>query len=192
MRPWRRSAIRWAATRCSSGWEKGAPIFPCVPPSQSPFRSCSTTPHGGCNRAFHGFISFNLLRALKRGYRAKFRHRSDGPVTLAELATIRDFYGFDDRITAPLHGYAGVHDYYARASCRPDLRRIRTPTLILHALDDPFMWPETAPATSELSPSVRLELSSGGGHVGFVAGPWPWQAEYWLERRIPAFLAQHW
>jgi hypothetical protein len=143
-------------------------------------------------QGFSRLYQLHLLRALKQGYRAKFRHRSDGPIPLAELAAIRDFYAFDDRITAPLHGYAGVHDYYARASCRPDLRYIRVPTLILHALDDPFMWPETAPATSELSPSVRLELSPGGGHVGFVAGPWPWRAEYWLERRIPAFLAQHW
>lgn len=143
-------------------------------------------------QGFSRLYQLHLLRALKRGYRNKFRQRTDGPVPLRELATIRDFYGFDDRITAPLHGYAGVHDYYARASCRPDLRQIRIPTLILHALDDPFMRPETAPTASELSPSVRLELSSGGGHVGFVAGPWPWRADYWLERRIPAFLAERW
>ncbi len=143
-------------------------------------------------QGFSRLYQLHLLRALKRGYRNKFRQRTDGPVPLQELATIRDFYGFDDRITAPLHGYAGVHDYYARASCRPDLRQIRIPTLILHALDDPFMRPETAPTVSELSPSVRLELSSGGGHVGFVAGPWPWRADYWLERRIPAFLAERW
>ena len=143
-------------------------------------------------QGFSRLYQLHLLRALKRGYRAKFRHRSDGPVTLAELATIQDFHGFDDRITAPLHGYAGVHDYYTRASCRPDLRHIRIPTLILHALDDPFMRPATAPAASELSPSVRLELSPSGGHVGFIAGPWPWRADYWLERRIPTFLAEHW
>jgi predicted alpha/beta-fold hydrolase len=143
-------------------------------------------------QGFSRLYQFHLLHALKRGYRAKFRHRSDGPVALAALATIRDFYAFDDRITAPLHGYAGVHDYYARASCRPGLRHIQVPTLILHALDDPFMRPEAIPQTGELSPSVRLELSPRGGHVGFVAGRWPWRAHYWLERRIPAFLAEHW
>ena len=132
----------------------------------------------------------HLLRALKRSYRNKFLQRSDAPVPLKDLRDLRDFYAFDDRITAPLHGYADVHDYYARASCRPYLRRIRIPTLILHALDDPFMRPETAPTADELSPSVRLELSPHGGHVGFVAGRWPWRAEYWLERRIPEFLAE--
>lgn len=155
-----------------------------------PFRLDDTAQR--LQKGFSRLYQLHLLRALKHGYRNKFRHRSDGPVTLAELATIRDFYGFDDRITAPLHGYAGVDDYYARASCRPNLRQIRVPTLILHARDDPFMWPETAPEASELSPSVRLELSAGGGHVGFVGGPWPWRADYWLERRIPAFLAERW
>ncbi|MFO7641669.1 MAG: hydrolase [Candidatus Competibacteraceae bacterium] len=132
----------------------------------------------------------HLLRALKRSYRNKFLQRPDAPVPLKDLRDLRDFYAFDDRVTAPLHGYADFHDYYARASCRPYLRRIRVPTLILHALDDPFMRPETAPTADELSPSVRLELSPHGGHVGFVAGRWPWRAEYWLERRIPEFLAE--
>lgn len=139
----------------------------------------------GCSRLYQ----HHLLRALKRSYRQKFRQRQDGPVALTDLPTLRDFYAFDDRITAPLHGYANVHDYYARASCRPYLRYIRVPTLILHALDDPFMHPEATPEADELSPSVRLELSSHGGHVGFVAGRWPWRAEYWLEQRIPEFLA---
>ena len=141
---------------------------------------------------FSRLYQFHLLRELKRSYRDKFHRRADGPVTLAELAEIRDFYAFDDRITAPLHGYAGVHDYYARASCRPYLKHIRVPTLILHALDDPFMRPEAAPEIGELAPSVRLELSQNGGHVGFVTGRWPWRAGYWLEQRIPAFLEAHW
>jgi len=64
--------------------------------------------------------------------------------------------------------------------------------LILHALDDPFMLPETVPNAVELSSHIRLELSRNGGHVGFVAGPWPWRANYWLEQRIPAFLAECW
>lgn len=141
---------------------------------------------------FSRLYQSHLLRELKRGYREKFRHRSDGPVALDELATLRNFYAFDDRITAPLHGYTGVGDYYARASCRQFLRRIRIPTLILHALDDPFMSPDAVPKAAELSARVRLELSRNGGHVGFVAGRWPWRADYWLERRIPAFLAEHW
>lgn len=143
-------------------------------------------------RGFSRLYQAYLLRALKRSYRDKFRQRTDGPLPLDQLAALRDFYAFDDRITAPLHGFADARDYYARASCRPFLRHIRVPTLILHALDDPFMFPAVVPDTGELSASVRLELSRQGGHVGFVGGRWPWAAEYWLEQRIPAFLAAHW
>lgn len=141
-------------------------------------------------QGFSRLYQFYLLRELKHTYRRKFHDRSDGPIPLVELAGLRDFYAFDDRVTAPLHSYAGVHDYYARASCRPYLRHIRIPTLLLHTLDDPFMLPEAIPEREELSASIRLELSPQGGHVGFVAGRWPWRAEYWLEQRIPAFLAE--
>lgn len=143
-------------------------------------------------KGFSRLYQWHLLGKLKRGYRDKFRHRTDGPVALDQLSVLQNFYAFDDRITAPLHGYASVSDYYTRASCRQFLGRIRVPTLILHALDDPFMSPETAPNAAELSSHIRLELSRNGGHVGFVAGPWPWRANYWLEQRIPAFLAECW
>jgi predicted alpha/beta-fold hydrolase len=143
-------------------------------------------------RGLSRLYQHHLLHALRRSYRAKFQQRADGPVTLDELAQLRDFYAFDDRVTAPLHGYAGVDDYYARASCRPYLRHIAVPTLILHAHDDPFMLPEAIPDPAELSACTHLELSDGGGHVGFVGGRWPWRAEYWLEQRIPAFLAEQW
>ena len=143
-------------------------------------------------RGLSRLYQHHLLHALRRSYRAKFQQRADGPVTLDELAQLRDFYAFDDRVTAPLHGYAGVDDYYARASCRPYLRHIAVPTLILHAHDDPFMLPEAIPDPAELSACTHLELSGGGGHVGFVGGRWPWRAEYWLEQRIPAFLAEQW
>ncbi|MDG4553655.1 MAG: hypothetical protein P9E24_05340 [Candidatus Competibacter sp.] len=61
------------------------------------------------------------------------------PCRWDKLAAPRNFHTFDDRITAPLHGYAGVHDYHTRASCRSYPRRVRVPTLIPHALDGPLM-----------------------------------------------------
>lgn len=127
---------------------------------------------------------WHLLRACRASYRAKFIDRADGPVSFAELDRMRDFFAFDDRITAPLHGYAGVEDYYRRASCRQYLSGIEVPTLILHALDDPFMTPDVVPAAENLGPGVVLELSDTGGHVGFVEG---W-GRYWLERRIGKFI----
>jgi uncharacterized protein len=128
----------------------------------------------------------HLLERVKSAYRRK-RSAMPGMADL-DLDAMRDFFDFDDRVTAPLNGFAGADDYYARCSCRPFLRRIRTPTLILHALDDPFMFPHSVPRADELGPGVRLELSRHGGHVGFVAGPLPWRPDYWLERRLVAFL----
>lgn len=129
-----------------------------------------------------------LLDCCKVSYRRKFATRDDAPVALERLGELRDFYQFDDRITAPLHGYDGVADYYARASSRPFLRAVETPTLILHARDDPFLLPQAIPAEHELGPRMTLELSERGGHVGFVEGNLPGRARYWLERRIPTFL----
>ncbi len=128
----------------------------------------------------------HLLDKLKTSLRRK---RARGPLPLSvELDSIRDFNQFDDRITAPLNGFAGVFDYYSQASCRQFLRRIETRTLIIHAIDDPFMFPTTVPMEHELGPGVTLELSDHGGHVGFVAGDWPWRPVYWLEQRILAFV----
>jgi len=142
-------------------------------------------------QGFARLYQAHLLASLKKNYRRKFRHRHDGPVTLAELTRIRDFYAYDECITAPLHGYANADDYYRRASCRQYLRNICTPTLILHSLDDPLMSPEVVPSKNELADSVTLELSPYGGHVGFVSGDWPWRMDYWLDRRIPCFLTKY-
>jgi hypothetical protein len=132
---------------------------------------------------------WRLVESLRRSYRRKFA-RMPSPLAV-DLRRLRTFRQFDEAVTAPLHGFAGVDDYYGRSSSRPYLARIRVPTLILHARDDPFMWPHTPPTSAQLSPSVRLELSKHGGHVGFVTGRWPWRARWWLEERIGAHLDGH-
>lgn len=77
---------------------------------------------------------------------------------------------FDDRIVAPANGFKDALDYYARCSSGPRLAAIRTPTLIIHAKDDPWI-----PAASfrgvewGKAKSVRLLMPWSGGHVGFHA-----------------------
>ncbi|MEN8175885.1 MAG: hydrolase [Pseudomonadota bacterium] len=126
----------------------------------------------------------HLIRRLHASYRRKFSRRSS-PLDV-DLEMTRDFWSFDDQVTAPLHGFRDVHHYYAASSSRQFLKDIRVPTLLIHALDDPFMFPETVPDESELSPPVVLELSRRGGHVGFVGGRL--LPEYWLEQRILDYL----
>ncbi|MDN3554104.1 hydrolase [Halomonas almeriensis] len=104
---------------------------------------------------------------------------------LEQLTTLR---AYDDAVTAPLHGFAGASDYYQRASAGPLLRHIRTPTLILHAADDPFMPPGLYDDLM-LGAGIRLERSSHGGHVGYVE----WrdgQLASWLARRVGQQLDQ--
>ena len=135
-----------------------------------------------------------LLHTMKTNYRRKFTAWPESLPYLFpidQLHQLQDFFSFDDKITAPLHGYAGVHDYYAKASSRQYLSSICTPTLILQAMDDPFMSTDVLPHAEELASSVTLEISQHGGHVGFVSGHWPWQTNYWLEQRIPAFFADY-
>jgi hypothetical protein len=139
-------------------------------------------------RGFSRFYQWWLLRSLADALLEKVA-RGVLPRAFAGHARPRTFRAFDDAVTAPLHGFAGVDDYYARSSSRQYLGGIGVPTLILHALDDPFLVPRAVPAPSEVPPAVTLEVYPRGGHVGFVAGPWPWRAEYWLEHRIPAFIA---
>ena len=140
--------------------------------------------------SFSRLYQWKLLRSLQRNIRRKFS-LLPCPVALADLRRAKTFREFDDLITAPLHGFVSADDYYARSSSRQYLKGIRIPTLILHALDDPFMTPDAVPRASELSPSVTLELSVRGGHVGFVEGTWPWTPNYWLEHRIPRYLSAY-
>ena len=131
----------------------------------------------------------HFIADLHRTVMAKFRHRP-GPLDLDAVRRTRTFRGFDDRVTAPLHGFRDAAHYYDVASCRQYLRGVARPTLVIHALDDPFMTRDAVPRREELSPSIRLELSAAGGHVGFVGGSAPWSARYWLEERISRFLGE--
>jgi predicted alpha/beta-fold hydrolase len=131
-----------------------------------------------------------LLNKLRRSYRAKLPVHAM-PVAEDRLVALVTFRLFDNEVTAPLHGFRDVDDYYDRSSSRQYLRTIATPTLILHAADDPFIPADAIPAEDELGPGVTLELARRGGHVGFVAGGLPFRARYWLEQRICAHLRLH-
>lgn len=130
----------------------------------------------------------HLVRHLQASYLRKYASRPS-PLTVA-IDRLDNFWRFDDQVTAPLHGFAGVDDYYRRSSSRQYLHAIRIPTLIVHASDDPFMFPDTPPEPAELSASCRLLLSTHGGHVGFVGGRWPWRPDYWLDRQALAWFGK--
>lgn len=105
-----------------------------------------------------------------------------------EIRKLNSFWQFDDAITAPLHGFAGADDYYQQCSGKQYLKRIKRPTLILHAADDPFMNEQVIPASHELSEHVNYVLTRHGGHVGFIHGSWL-KPQRWLEQVVPQWLA---
>ena len=172
--------LKWLAER-GAGAEVAAAVAVSVP-----FRLGRAADRLECgfSRAYRRHFIVDLRRTILE----KFRHRP-GPLDLDAVCREWSFRGFDNRVTAPLHGFRDAEHYYDVASCRQYLRGVAHPTLIVHALDDPFMTRDAVPSREELAPSIRLELSAAGGHVGFVEGSAPWSARYWLEDRISRFLA---
>jgi uncharacterized protein len=125
-----------------------------------------------------------------RSLRAKVREKSDrfpGCLDLEGLETVRTFPEFDDRYTAPLHGFADARDYYRRSSALKYLDAIELPTLLVNAKDDPFLAPSCFPRDlARPHDSLFLECPTHGGHVGF-AGTAP---VYWSELRAVRFLEE--
>lgn len=138
---------------------------------------------------FSKLYEWHLLRALKQSYRKKFGI-IDSPLNV-NIETLNSFWEFDNEVTAPLHGFDGVDDYYQISSCRQYLNNIQIPTAIIHSSDDPFMYPGSIPNDDELSRYVEMNISNYGGHVGFVSGTSPWKATYWHEEVICSFLKKH-
>jgi len=107
----------------------------------------------------------------------------------ASLRAARSFRQFDGIVTAPLHGFRDTDDYWSRASSAPWLERIRVPTLMINARNDPFLPErELLAATRRAPPNVMLEFPRTGGHAGFVAGRFPGR-QTWLAQRLLEFFS---
>ena len=141
------------------------------------------------NRLYEMKFLHNLLRRFRRKAtlfpRAYDRNRAAGIHSLRE---------FDDRITALYSGFASADDYYHRAAAARVLNRIAVPTLILHALDDPFirLTPESRNAINA-NPNITLTETAHGGHCAFLAQPDPGIGDdgYWAEHTLLQFLLSH-
>jgi len=137
------------------------------------------------DKGFSRLYRNRLLKELKQKTRQKINDHSTAiKLSLSQLEKLKTFFDFDDQVTAPLHGFKSAKDYYQQCSSRQFLSSINTPTLIVHAVDDPFMTSEVIPDEQELSDFVTLELSDEGGHVGFVSGRMPWNINYYIDQRI--------
>ncbi|HEX8243859.1 MAG TPA: alpha/beta fold hydrolase [Longimicrobium sp.] len=129
-----------------------------------------------------------FVRSLQRKYRQKRGVIGDA-CDARRVLSARGFREFDDAATARLHGFSGADEYYTRSSSAQFLPRIRVPTLLVHAADDPFVPPDAIPHDAiAANPSLVPAMTEHGGHVGFIAGR-PWAAEFWAEAEAARFLA---
>jgi uncharacterized protein len=113
------------------------------------------------NRIYHRW----LLDRMKQDWQAGPLDIAVGQREALEAApTIR---AFDDGVVAPLNGFSGAADYYARNTSGQFLSQIGVPTLLLHGNDDPWIPVASYRNPGALPDHVRIEIAHGGGHVGF-------------------------
>lgn len=139
------------------------------------------------DRGFHKVYTANFLLTLREKIRKKYAqypkfYNIDG------LDKIKTLKAFDDRYTAPVHGFLSAEDYWYKSSCMHVLEYVRRPVLVVNAKNDPFLVGRCFPLEeARKNECLWLEMPESGGHVGFSsAGKY-----YWSERRAVEFAREH-
>jgi len=146
---------------------------------------CGLLEAGGMGR----FYSWYFLRSLRGKAEAK-REMLEDHLDMEALRRADTLRAFDEVATAPLHGFGSAAEYYRLSSSARFLEEIRVPTLLLHALDDPFLPREAFPGEAmRANPWIVDVVTGAGGHVGFLEGP-PWRPGFWGDEEIARFLAE--
>jgi predicted alpha/beta-fold hydrolase len=140
----------------------------------------------GFNRLVYArmFLSTMIPKALKKW------QQHPGLFDRERVAAARTIFAFDDAFTAPLHGFAGTADYWARASAAPHLARLRIPALVLNAGNDPFVPAHELPGPQQAGRFVTFWRPAGGGHVGFPHGGFPGRVQP-MPSAVAGWLAAH-
>ena len=155
----------------------------------TPFDLARASRHLG--RGFGSVYERSFLRTLIPKALSKIARHHE-LASLTAVRRTRTLWDFDDQFTAPLHGFRDAADYYARASSLPFLSGIRRPTLLLNAMDDPFLPSDVLDhviAIAANSNAITIDFPERGGHVGFTAGLLPWNPWYYGEWRAAEFLS---
>lgn len=133
------------------------------------------------------FYLQRFLKKLEVKIRAKAKLFPD-LISAENFHRIKTFREFDNQYTAPLHGFADAEDFYHKASCNPFITHIPIPTLIVNALNDPFLPASCYPfEIAKNHPWVYLETPERGGHVGFSLQG---QSSNWMEQKAFTFALQ--
>jgi len=138
------------------------------------------------NKGFSKFYQYRLMKDLKKTLLNKYKKYDMKKligIDKEKVKELKNFWEFDAAYTAPIHGFKSAQDYYTTSSAKQYLKDIKTDTLLIQALDDPFMTPAVLPLKEEVPEKINIELYKHGGHVGFVSGT-IFSPQYWLEERI--------
>lgn len=134
------------------------------------------------------FYRIRFLKMLLKKMEQKQQHFSD-KINLDGFRRIKTFKEFDDRYTAPFHGFSDAEDYYRKNGCLQYLENVKSPALMISAADDPFLTSDCFPYDiARRNQSIYLEVTSGGGHMGFVS--FNSSREYWHESRSLQFVRE--
>lgn len=149
---------------------------------------CSEAMLKGLSRMYGRYFLRRLVAEVENK-KAKFHHEGNLEQlellrSCGDLGTLNSLWDFDNRVTAPLHGFDDAGHYYTECSSLGYLANITTPTLLLQSLDDPIIPPHALPTNQHLSDALVQDFFERGGHVGFASA----SDRFWLERRIAGFL----
>ena len=144
---------------------------------------------GACCRALarpsNALYEWHFLRSMRRRLRLR-RPVLSASLPYGRLSSVRSVWEFDDLFTGPAFGFSGAEEYYRTQSAAGFLGRIRVPTLVVQAMDDPmipfevFRRPEF-----ETNPSLTLAASAHGGHIGFLNRRRP---RIWVDEAVRGWL----
>jgi uncharacterized protein len=144
--------------------------------------------HASCiriSKPSNWLYSNRFMNSLKAKVIAKSRVRQE--LDIKDIHKLKTLIDFDDRYTAPLHGFMSAVDYYQRCSSLKFVESIRIPALIVNAQNDPFLSETCYPHRQlNLHACVRLEDPGFGGHVGF--SQFTKNGLYWSEERALSFI----
>jgi len=176
--------MRWA---CEAG-EQAAAIVSAVASVSAPIDLAA-----GGHAIGKGFNRYSYTRMFLNSMKPKAMVKLEqhpGLFDAKSLLAAKDLYAFDNVFTAPLHGFKNTEDYWARASAKPHLHRIRIPALVLNAKNDPFVPAWCLPQAGNVGKHVTLWQPAHGGHVGFPAGRLPGHVRA-MPDQVGHWLASH-
>lgn len=175
--------LRWAQEAGESAGATAAAVAACSSPIDLAAGGAAIS------RGFNRLVYTRMFLKTMKPKALRKLQQHPGLFDRQRLAAARDLFEFDNVFTAPLHGFRDTPDYWARASAKPHLARIRIPALVVNALNDPFVPAACLPGAHEVGARVTLWQPPHGGHVGFAQGAWPGDVMA-LPQAVGPWLAQ--